>query len=306
MRIGIVGSRTFPNLEMIRGLIAALPPGAVVVSGGAAGVDQAAATFARQAGFEVKEWLPDLSGCKTRSDYTERYYARNRRIVADSDRVVAFTDLDSGGTWYTIKAAKAAEKPVRIVRSADSPNYKEILSSEPEPFRLPKTGKFYGPYHIKRAGLGTLAIHKKQNFSSEEFAGIIAAKDAAPIDLGRRMAEDIVPTLKELGHVDLLTMPPRSIRNLDKPHAVAECMKSISSSTGIRCIQAFAPWNKIKRGVHAAPPKIKVLPEAAAEIIGRVVIVLDDISTTNATMAAAVSALKSAGAHVHGIIWIAF
>ncbi len=116
MRIGIVGARDYPNLDKVAEFVAALEDGTVVVSGGAKGVDSAAAKSARLRGLEVIEHLPDLSGCKSKGDFTPRYHQRNQKIADDIDILYAFTHKDYGGTWDTIRRAKARGIPVTIFR----------------------------------------------------------------------------------------------------------------------------------------------------------------------------------------------
>lgn len=77
MKIGIVGSRTFPQLKLIEWFIKDLPLGVTIISGGARGVDQAAAEAARNRGLAVIEYFPQLDGCTHRHEFTERYYDRN-------------------------------------------------------------------------------------------------------------------------------------------------------------------------------------------------------------------------------------
>ena len=51
----------------------------------------------------------------TRWQAADRYYARNQRIVDDSDRVIAFVAPDrTGGTEDTIRWAVRAGKPVEV------------------------------------------------------------------------------------------------------------------------------------------------------------------------------------------------
>ncbi len=116
MRIAIVGSRTYPQLKLVEWFVRDLPLGVVIVSGGAAGVDAAASEYAKRRGMETREHLPDLNGCNAKHEYAERYYARNQKIVDDCDLLVAFTEKDSGGTWDTIKRARKAGKPLKIVK----------------------------------------------------------------------------------------------------------------------------------------------------------------------------------------------
>ena len=58
MNVGIVGSRTYPQLEMVEFLINEFPQGITVISGGAVGVDSKAVETAKKAGLDVLEYLP--------------------------------------------------------------------------------------------------------------------------------------------------------------------------------------------------------------------------------------------------------
>ena len=115
MKIGIVGSRSFPQLKLVEWFVSDLPLGVALVSGGARGVDQAAAEYGRRRGLAVIEYLPDLTGCKERHEFTAKYYERNQKIVDNSDLIVAFTEKENGGTWDTIKRARRAGKPVKVI-----------------------------------------------------------------------------------------------------------------------------------------------------------------------------------------------
>jgi hypothetical protein len=52
-KIGIVGSRNYPHLARVRGYVATLPQGTMVISGGARGVDKAAGDAAVTQGLAV-------------------------------------------------------------------------------------------------------------------------------------------------------------------------------------------------------------------------------------------------------------
>ncbi len=96
--------------------VAALPAGTVVVSGGCRGVDSWAAEAARARGLAVVEHLPDLDGVRNRGEVARRHHERNRRIVDDADRVLAFVSANrKGGTENTIRHALNAGKPVEIL-----------------------------------------------------------------------------------------------------------------------------------------------------------------------------------------------
>jgi hypothetical protein len=81
MRLGIVGSRDFPRLDLVVEYVNGLPVGTIVVSGGAPGVDLTAEVTAEDRGLgrDIKIIMPG-----------EHPLDRNTRIVEASDVVVAF------------------------------------------------------------------------------------------------------------------------------------------------------------------------------------------------------------------------
>lgn len=110
MKVAIVGSRTYPDLRIVGAYVQALPYGSEVVSGGARGVDQVAASYAEMCHFAVCEMRPDY-------ELHGRYDApkiRNREIVEYADRVVAFWDGMSGGTANAIAWAVALGRPLEV------------------------------------------------------------------------------------------------------------------------------------------------------------------------------------------------
>lgn len=119
MRIAIVGSRDYPEIEQVGEYIHKLArenPWArpTIVSGGARGVDTAAAAVARSCGFDVEvfpaHWR-DGDGSYNRAAGIER----NKRVVRSVDRVVAFWDGESRGTRSTIDAALALGIDVEVI-----------------------------------------------------------------------------------------------------------------------------------------------------------------------------------------------
>ena len=147
--VGIVGSREFPQLERVADFVrklAAKYPGAVVVSGGARGVDRAGEAAAERGGLEIISFRPygyeNMSGRQEFSIETlttgeraqepvvERRYRinpphfpsygraafhRNRWIVECSQQVVAFT-TGSKGTANTLQIAQELGVPTHVYR----------------------------------------------------------------------------------------------------------------------------------------------------------------------------------------------
>lgn len=109
-RVAIVGSRDYPRLAAVREYVRGLPPGTIVVSGGARGVDQAAEAEARACGLLVVTHLPDYARFGRRAPLV-----RNEAIVRSCDRLVAFIWRESSGTSHAIRCALASGKPVESV-----------------------------------------------------------------------------------------------------------------------------------------------------------------------------------------------
>lgn len=97
-------------LQHVRDYVNALPDDAVVVSGGASGVDSTAAAVARARGLEVIEHLPNYKM------YSGKMapLVRNQLIVDDCDVLVAFPMPWSTGTWHAVRLATDAGKEVDV------------------------------------------------------------------------------------------------------------------------------------------------------------------------------------------------
>lgn len=109
MRVAVVGSRSWRDEERVFKVIRSLPPGAVVVSGGARGADRIAARCARSLQYAVVEHLADWDTYGRRAGMI-----RNQVLVDDCDALLAFWDGRSRGTLHSIRLAVAAGKPVEI------------------------------------------------------------------------------------------------------------------------------------------------------------------------------------------------
>ena len=110
MKLAIIGSRQI-NLKDIEKY---LPPSvSEIVSGGAKGVDSYAAEYARKNGIKLTEFLPEY----------EKYgrgapLKRNVKIVEYADEGLAFWDVSSKGTKYTIELFKKANKKIAVIHAA--------------------------------------------------------------------------------------------------------------------------------------------------------------------------------------------
>ncbi len=109
MKVAIVGTRTYPDLEKVRELVRDLSQDDIIISGGAKGVDETAEDEARNRGMEVISVSPEWNKYGKRAGLM-----RNDLIVEMADCVVAFWDGVSRGTKYTIDKAKEKNMIVQV------------------------------------------------------------------------------------------------------------------------------------------------------------------------------------------------
>jgi hypothetical protein len=120
-KVAIVGSRGYPNPRAVGDYVRGLPADAIVVSGACPNSpDEWAERAARARGLKVWSFPVDTIGLpedgdERRIEFGKRAYARNAKIVAACDRVVAFHDGQSPGTRNTINLARRHGKPVEVI-----------------------------------------------------------------------------------------------------------------------------------------------------------------------------------------------
>jgi hypothetical protein len=110
MKVAIVGSRHFPEMERVTQFVQRLPAGAIVVTGGASGVDAAAGQAAREKALGLIK-LPPRFEETTDPSASGR---RNQELVDSADVVVAFWDGSSQGTRRTVERALESGREVHV------------------------------------------------------------------------------------------------------------------------------------------------------------------------------------------------
>ena len=113
IRLAIVGSRTYQPIRDVWIYVDGLSSLATIISGGAPGVDQMAAKAARDCGLTLIEHLAEWDKFGRGAGMI-----RNKKIVADCDRLVAFWDGKSKGTLNSIQLAINTGKFVLIIPQA--------------------------------------------------------------------------------------------------------------------------------------------------------------------------------------------
>ena len=108
MTLAIIGSRDCPAVD-IEEYLDEMPD--AIVSGGAKGADTYAREFAIKKGIRLIEHLPEYAKYGRGAPMV-----RNRLIIDDCDKVLAFWDGKSRGTKYTLDYAEKIGKPAKIIR----------------------------------------------------------------------------------------------------------------------------------------------------------------------------------------------
>lgn len=114
MKLSVVGSRTFNNYQLLKRKLDEIhqeTPITLVVSGGAKGADSFSERWARENNIETKIYYPNwkLYGKKAG-------FVRNKDIVINSDKMVAFWDNVSKGTLHSINIADCNNIPYKVVK----------------------------------------------------------------------------------------------------------------------------------------------------------------------------------------------
>lgn len=115
LKIGIIGSRTYPHKDLVERLVQGLPNDWTVISGGARGPDTWAVAQAKALGMNYKEYLADWNGPLGKG----AGFARNTTIAQDSDIIVAFMEKPTNGTMDTVQKAVQLGKIVYIIANDD-------------------------------------------------------------------------------------------------------------------------------------------------------------------------------------------
>ena len=114
MKVAIVGSRDFKNIQLVIQYVNELPIGTEVVSGGGGIVDITAAKTA-QARSGLPE--PTIFPANWAKYGKSAGHIRNSQIAKYADRCVAFWDNKSKGTLSTINKFESLCKQVVIITS---------------------------------------------------------------------------------------------------------------------------------------------------------------------------------------------
>ncbi len=133
--VGIVGSRVYPDPDGVDAYVAALPPGSIVVSGGAVGVD----TWAVEAAHRRADLTTRIYPADWAKHGKSAGFQRNLAIVRDvgkaGGRIVAFWAIDpktgqpSKGTGIIVSLAEREGVPVEVIQPPPVPEIPPALAA---------------------------------------------------------------------------------------------------------------------------------------------------------------------------------
>ena len=106
LRVAVIGSRGIKQADLARYLPAET---AMLISGGATGVDTLAEDYAKRHGLPIRVIRPNYALYGKSAPLL-----RNRQIVECADLVVALWDGSSPGTAFTVNYANERGIPVRL------------------------------------------------------------------------------------------------------------------------------------------------------------------------------------------------
>ena len=108
-RLAVVGGRDFSNYQLLKDALRSRMP-FVLISGGAKGADQLAERFVKEHKMEKKIFYPNWDKYGKSAGYI-----RNKEIIANCDKLIAFWDGKSNGTRDSIAKAQALKIPVTVI-----------------------------------------------------------------------------------------------------------------------------------------------------------------------------------------------
>lgn len=111
MKVAVIGSRNFCDRNLVDNMMIEIIrfDGWTLVSGGASGVDSWAEEYADDMGWKKIIFKPDWDKHGKAAGFI-----RNKLIIDEADKVVAFWDGKSKGTKSSIDLAVKQNKPVDI------------------------------------------------------------------------------------------------------------------------------------------------------------------------------------------------
>ncbi len=110
MKLAVIGNKEFNDFSKLEKILKKYESIECIISGGAAGTDSLAAFYAQKYQIKLLEYPPDYQ-----KDGINAKHLRDKRIVDNADRIIAFWNRKCEGTRYTLNYATKQGKPIEII-----------------------------------------------------------------------------------------------------------------------------------------------------------------------------------------------
>ena len=110
MKIAVIGSKEFSNYNLLKSILDKEKEIEQIISGGAEGADTLAQKYAHENNIKFLEFAPNYE-----ENGNEAKHIRDRLIVENCDKVIAFYDEKCEGTKYTMDHARQMHKPIYVI-----------------------------------------------------------------------------------------------------------------------------------------------------------------------------------------------
>ncbi len=153
--IGIIGARKYKNRQSVINLVHSLPSNSIIVTSSCRGVCTWADSAARNIGFDVKTFTPDLEDIHNKAEMVNRYYRRNRQLIEACEIVHAFISQEAGltgGTKYEVLYAKRLKKELFL--HWENSKVQRIRGQQTLPFKPREKDQAVGWMNVFSEALG--------------------------------------------------------------------------------------------------------------------------------------------------------
>lgn len=110
MKLAVIGNKEFNDFSKLEKALKKYGPIETIVSGGAVGTDSLAAKYAQKKQIKLLVFPPNYQKYGAAAKHL-----RDRLIVDNADRILAFWNGNCEGTSYTLNYATKQGKPIEII-----------------------------------------------------------------------------------------------------------------------------------------------------------------------------------------------
>jgi len=110
MKLAVIGSKEFTDYKKLKSTLDKIKDVSQIISGGAPGTDTLAKKYAQENNIAFLEFPPAFHKYEK-----EAKHVRDKLIVENCDKIIAFYDGKCEGTNYTLDYGRKHRKPIIII-----------------------------------------------------------------------------------------------------------------------------------------------------------------------------------------------